>query len=130
MEKGAAQREVARKEGLQPLTHENLAEFHEEEESWEDPKDYGTPFPPRCLQSHSAWPRNLLTNMTLRVCENTTAEMHPRFSVFWLFFSASRPLCGEEALPVAMKVMTLDPPTEVEAWITRVNVFLSPTLSA
>lgn len=33
--------QAARKEGLQPLTRENLAEFHEEEESWEDPKDYG-----------------------------------------------------------------------------------------
>jgi hypothetical protein len=31
-----------RKEGVQPLTEENVDEFHEEEESWNDPKDFGT----------------------------------------------------------------------------------------
>ena len=27
--------------GIQPLTFANLKEFHEEEESWEDPRDFG-----------------------------------------------------------------------------------------
>jgi hypothetical protein len=34
-------KEPKKKEGLQPLTIENVKEFHEEEESWEDPKDFG-----------------------------------------------------------------------------------------
>jgi hypothetical protein len=34
-------KEPKKKEGLQPLTVENVKEFHEEEESWEDPKDFG-----------------------------------------------------------------------------------------
>jgi hypothetical protein len=38
--KQAAQKEQT-KEGLQPLTSENLKDFLIEDESWEDPKDFG-----------------------------------------------------------------------------------------
>jgi len=43
--KKAPQKEPKRKAGLHALTAENLREFHEQEESWEDPKDYGTQLP-------------------------------------------------------------------------------------
>ena len=84
MGKGAAQRDVARKEGLQPLTHENLAEFHEEEESWEDPKDYGTPFPSRYSQSHSAWPNVFPDNFDSICVKCHSGDAPPIFGVLAL----------------------------------------------
>ena len=58
------------------------------------------------------------------------AEMHPRFSAFWLYFSALYPTCGEEALPSEMKRFWRDPPDTVDNWIRRV-LFVScvPTFS-
>ena len=41
-QKESQTKEPKKKEGLQPLTIENVKEFHEEEESWDDPKDFGT----------------------------------------------------------------------------------------
>ena len=54
-------KEPKKKEGLQPLTIENVKEFHEEEESWEDPKDFGifhVPFfnPPQSFPQYPAAP--------------------------------------------------------------------------
>jgi hypothetical protein len=50
--------------------------------------------------------------------------MHPRFSAFWLFFSALRTQCGEEGLPAQMRKMSKDPPSDIEHWITQVFTFI------
>ena len=45
------------------------------------------------------------------------AEMHPRFSVFWLMLSALQPISRDMSLPKEMKRFWRDPPDSVDNWI-------------
>lgn len=50
-----------------------------------------------------------------------SAEMHPQFSIFWLFYSAMRTSCGEETLPPTMKIASgRKRPQKLEDWIIQV----------
>ena len=50
-----------------------------------------------------------------------SAEMHPQFSIFWLFYSAMRTSCGEETLPPTMKIASGQKrPRKLEDWIIQV----------